>query len=141
MSKAEPDNFSITYRSPIEVTYKQTLYGMDYDYYGIKTWKAQALNGENVEVAVAEQDSTGEWHYLFGAPVFNAGRYQFRVSAHEDYYYNNDRSRKPDVVYLKGGELKIYNGMRETTDVSTVPLDSKGSALVNVVFDHVTFVQ
>ena len=141
LSKAEPDSFSITYRSPIEVTYKQTLYGMDYDYYGIKTWKAQALNGENVEVAVAEQDSTGEWHYLFGAPVFNAGRYQFRVSAHEDYYYNNDRSRKPDVVYLKGGELKIYNGMRETTDVSTVPLDSKGSALVNVVFDHVTFVQ
>ena len=45
------------------------------------------------------------------------------------------------MVYLNGGELKIYNGMRETTDVSTVPLDSKGSALVNVVFDHVTFVQ
>ena len=141
LSNTQPGLFSITYRSPIEITYKQSQYGLDYDYYGIKTWTAQTLTGEEVKVDIAEQDSTGQWNYLFGAPVFYAGRYQFRVSAHENYYYNNDRSTKPDIVYLKGGNLKIYNGLRETTDISTAPLDANGSALVSVLFDHVTFVQ
>lgn len=141
LSNTQPGLFSITYRTPIEITYKQSQYGLDYDYYGIKTWTAQTLTGEEVKVDIAEQDSTGQWNYLFGAPVFYAGRYQFRVSAHENYYYNNDRSTKPDIVYLKGGNLKIYNGLRETTDISTAPLDANGSALVNVLFDHVTYVQ
>ena len=141
LSNTRPEIFSITYRTPIEVTYKQTRYGLDYDYYGMKTWTAQALNGEDVKVDLVTQDSTGQWNYLFGAPVFPVGTYQFRVSAHEDYYYNNDRTNIPDRVYLRGGNLKVYNGMRQTTQIFTQPLDAKGQALVNVLFDHVTYVQ
>lgn len=141
LSNSQPGIFSLTYRSPIEVTYKQSVYGQDYDYYGLKSWTAEALNGEEVRVDLVSQDSTGQWNYLFGAPIFPAGHYQFHVSAHEDYYYNNDRTRMPDMVYLKGGKLKISNGMRETTDIQTVPLDANGSALVNVTFDQVTYVQ
>ena len=141
LSNTEPGIFSITYRTPIEVTYKQSVYGNDYDYYGLKSWTAEALNGEEMKVDLVSQEADGSYSYLFGAPVFTAGQYQFRVSAHEDYYYNNDRTRVPDRVYLKGGNLKIYNGMRETTDIQSVPLDANGSALVSVIFDQVTYVQ
>ena len=141
LSNTEPGVFSIIYRTPIEVTYKQSLYGNDYDYYGLKSWTANALNGEEMKVDLVSQEADGSYSYLFGAPVFTAGQYQFRVSAHEDYYYNNDRTRVPDRVYLKGGNLKIYNGMRETTDIQSAPLDANGSALVNVIFDQVTYVQ
>ncbi len=141
LSNTEPGVFSIIYRTPIEVTYKQSLYGKEYDYYGLKSWTAEALNGEEMKVDLVSQEADGSYSYLFGAPVFTAGQYQFRVSAHEDYYYNNDRTRVPDRVYLKGGNLKIYNGMRETTDIQSAPLDANGSALVNVIFDQVTFVQ
>ena len=141
LSNTEPGIFSITYRTPIEVTYKQSLYGKEYDYYGLKSWTAEALNGEEMKVDLVSQEADGSYSYLFGAPVFTAGQYQFRVSAHEDYYYNNDRTRVPDRVYLKGGNLKIYNGMRETTDIQSAPLDANGSALVNVIFDQVTYVQ
>ena len=141
LSNTEPGVFSIIYRTPIEVTYKQSLYGKEYDYYGLKSWTAEALNGEEMKVDLVSQEADGSYSYLFGAPVFTAGQYQFRVSAHEDYYYNNDRTRVPDRVYLKGGNLKIYNGMRETTDIQSAPLDANGSALVNVIFDQVTYVQ
>ncbi len=142
LSAAKPDSFSVIYRAPIEVTYKQSQYGMDYDYCGVRTWTSQTLLGGDVQVDLAVLDSaTGKWSYLFGAPVFPAGDYQFRVTAHENYYYNNDRTREPDVVYLKGGKLKVYNGLRAMTEITEQPLDNNGSALVNVTFDHVTLVQ
>ena len=132
--------FSITYRSPIVVTYKQYRYGMEYDYYGEKTYKTKNIAGADVKIDLAKQDSLGHWNYLFNAPVFPAGSYQFRVSAHEDYYYNNDRANKPDVVKLKAGNLKVYNGMQETTSIKEYPLDQNGSALVEVLANHVTYV-
>ena len=142
LSAAKPDSFSVIYRAPIEVTYKQSQYGMEYDYCGVKTWTAQTILGQDVKVDLAVPDSaTGQWTYLFGAPVFPSGDYQFRVTAHENYYYNNDRTREPDIVYLKGGKLKIYNGLRASTEISEQPLDNSGAALVNVTFDHITLVQ
>ena len=135
------ETYNITYRSPITVSYTQMQYGMPLDYYGIKDWSTKALNGEDVNVELVSKDTTGLNNYLFGAPVFPVGNYQFQVSAHENYYYNNERTRIPEIVYLTGGNLKVYNGMRKTTDIFTMPLDSKGSALITATIDHVTFVQ
>ena len=135
------ETYNITYHSPIIVSYTQMQYGMPLDYYGIKDWKTQALNGEEVNVELVTKDPTGQNKYLFGAPVFPVGNYQFQVSAHENYYYNNEHTRIPDIVYLTGGNLKVYNGMRKATEIFTMPLDSKGSALINATIDHVTFVQ
>ncbi|MBO7457697.1 MAG: hypothetical protein J6T80_00385, partial [Paludibacteraceae bacterium] len=132
--------FNITYRAPIAVTYKQYRYGLEYDYYGEKTYKTKNIAGADVKLELVQQDSLGNWKYLFNAPVFPAGQYQFRVSAHEDYYYNNDRANKPDVVKLKGGNLKVYNGMQETTSIKEYALDQNGSALVDVLANHVTYV-
>ena len=134
--------FNITYRSPIVVTYKQYRYGLTYDYYGEKTYKTKNIAGDDIRIELTKQDTaTGQWNYLFGAPVFPAGEYQLRVSAHEDYYYNNDRANKPDMVNLKGGNLKVYNGMQETTSIKEYALDQNGSALVDVLANHVTYVQ
>ena len=134
--------FNITYRSPIVVTYQQYRYGLVYDYYGEKSYRTQNIAGADVRINLVKQDTaTGEWKYLFGAPVFPTGEYQLRVNAHEDYYYNNDRTNKPDVVNLKGGNLKVYNGMQETTTIKEYPLDQNGSALVDFVANHVTYVQ
>ena len=132
--------FSITYRAPIAVTYKQYRYGLEYDYYGEKTYSTKNIAGADVKIELVNQDSLGNWNYLFNAPVFPAGQYQFRVSAHEDYYYNNDHANKPDVVNLKGGKLKVYNGMQETTSIKEYSLDQNGSALVDVLANHVTYV-
>ena len=134
--------FCITYRAPIAVTYKQYRYGMEYDYYGEKTYKTKNIAGNDVRIELTKLDSaTGQWNYLFNAPVFPAGQYQFRVSAHEDYYYNNDRANKPDMVSLKGGMLKVYNGMQETTNIKQYALNQNGTALVDVLANHVTYVQ
>lgn len=134
--------FCITYRSPIVVTYKQYRYGMVYDYYGEKTYRTKNIAGDDIRIELTKQDTaTGQWNYLFGAPVFPTGEYQLRVSAHEDYYYNNDRANKPDMVNLKGGNLKVYNGMQETTGIKEYPLDQNGSALIDFVANHVTYVQ
>ena len=134
--------FSITYRSPIVVTYQQYRYGMVYDYYGEKSYQTKNIANEDVRIDLVKQDTvTGEWNYLFGAPVYPIGQYQLRVNAHEDYYYNNDRANKPDVVNLKGGQLKVYNGMQETTSIKEYPLDQNGSALVDFTANHVTYVQ
>ncbi len=135
------ETYSITYHSPIIVSYTQMQYGMPLDYYGIKDWKTQALNGDEVNVELVTKDSIGQNNYLFGAPVFTVGNYQFEVTAHENYYYNNEHTRIPEIVYLTGGNLKVYNGMRKMTEIFSIPLDSRGSALINATFDHVTFVQ
>ena len=64
----------------------------------ISTRVVQALNGEEVNVELVTKDPTGQNKYLFGAPVFPVGNYQFQVSAHENYYYNNEHTRIPDIV-------------------------------------------
>ncbi len=135
------ETYSITYHSPITVSYTQMQYGMPLDYYGVKDWQTQALNGDEVSVELVTKDTLGQNSYLFGAPVFPVGNYQFQVTAHENYYYNNERASVPDIVYLTGGNLKVYNGLRKTTDIFTMPLDANGSALINATIDHVTFLQ
>ena len=135
-------HFSVTYRSPIVVTYQQYRYGLGYDYYGEKSYLTKNIANEDVRIDLVKQDPvTGEWNYLFGAPVFPLGQYQLRVNAHEDYYFNNDRANKPDVVNIKSGKLKVYNGMQETTSIQEYLLDQNGSALVDFTANHVTYVQ
>lgn len=135
------NHFNITYRTPIEVTIKQLKYGLEMPYYGEQTWMSKSLVGNDVSVPLATLDQYGEYKYLFGAPVFFAGEYTFNITAHEDYYYNNERMSDPDVVYIKNGTLKMHNGMRETTTMESFPLDENGSATVTALIDHVTYLQ
>lgn len=115
------EKYSITYRSPIDITCTQLRYGIAEPYLGERSMMRQNIRNEMVEIPLAEKDSTGVWHYTFGHPVFATGDYTFRINAHEDYYYNNDKtSTKHERVPINGGDMKIYNGLHASEETQTL---------------------
>ena len=137
-------SYSITYHSPINITCKQLVYTRELDYFGEKEMERQTILNERVMVPLAIQDSTGKYTYLFGAPVFAMGNYSFRVTAHEDYFYNNDElSTKHEEVRIKGGTLKVYNGMYDdrNTQMQTHELDDNGQADITIPVNYVSFLK
>ncbi len=138
------ESYCITYHSPISISCVQLLYGAELPYLGEKSMRRQNIANEMVDVPLVEKQADGTYRYLFGAPVFKTADYQFRVTAHEDYYYNNDpNTPKHEEVRIKGGTLKVYNGMHdaENTIVETKQLDSDGQALITVPIDYVSFLK
>ena len=134
--------YKITYRSPISITCKQLHLGAEVGYYGEKSMKRTNILGEQIEVPLATQNADGSYSYLFGAPVFATGEYDFRVIAHEDYYYNNNLAGNHDQVRIKGGILKVYNGLHDSvvTHILTRQLDTLGEAEFSIPVDYVSFV-
>ncbi len=115
------EKYSITYRSPIDISCTQLRYGIAEPYLGEKSMTRQNIKNENVEIPLVEKDSTGVWHYTFGHPVFATGDYTFRITAHEDYYYNNDKSStKHESVPINGGDMKVYNGLHASEETQTL---------------------
>ncbi len=137
--------YKLTYRAPISITCRQLRFGVELDYFGETSIARQTITNETVHVPVATPLPDGSCHYLFGAPVFQSGNYSFRAYAHEDYYYNNDPNATPDQVRIKGGTLKIYNGMHENshrnTDIVVMQLDTLGSADFTLPIDYLSFVR
>ena len=136
--------YSITYRSPIDITCTQMRYGMAQDFYGEEVMSRQNLQNQQVDIPLAEKDSTGTYRYLFGAPVFMTGNYEFNISAHEDYYYNNDpNSVIHEQVPVEGGKLTVYNGLHDAikTQIISSALDAHGEAQITIPVDYVSFVK
>ena len=135
--------YKLTYRSPISITCVQMLYGMELPYFGDLFMQRNNIQNEKIRVPLAYKDSNNVYQYLFGAPVFSPGEYSFRAFAHEDYYYNNESTGRHDEVRIKGGTLKIYNGMHENerrnTQIITKTLDTLGSADFTIPIDYVSF--
>ena len=105
--------FSITYRSPIDISCTQMRYGIEQDFYGEQSMPRKNIMNEIVDIPLVYTDSNDVKHYTFGYPVFMTGNYTFRVTAHEDYYYNNDKNGKHEEVRIDGGGLKVYNGLHD----------------------------
>ena len=102
------------------------------------------LKNETVNVPLATKRNDGTYEYLFGAPVFATKDYSFRVTAHEDYYYNNDEmSIKHEEVRIHGGKLKVYNGLHDdrNTQVTTHQLDENGQAEITIPVDYASFLK
>ncbi len=115
------EQFSITYRSPIDITCTQMRYGIAEPYLGEKSMMRQNIKNEMVEIPLAQKDSNGVWQYTFGHPVFATGEYTFRLSAHEDYYYNNDKtSTRHEQVPINGGGMEVYNGLHASKETQTL---------------------
>ena len=133
--------YNITYRSPIGISCKQIRYGIEEDYYGELNMPRQNALNQEIVVPLAMKQTDGSYKYLFGAPVFTTQTYQFRISAHEDYYYNNDPAGRHEEVRLHGGTLKVYNGMHDapTTEVQTTLLNQQGEAMISVPIDYLSF--
>ena len=132
--------FSITYRSPIEVSCIQMRYGREQAFYGEEKMTRQNILNQEIEIPLATVDSN-RVYYTFGAPVFPTAKYNFRITAHEDYYYNNEPNGKHEEVRISGGMVKIYNGLHDDTktQVLTMPLNSEGQADVTLPIDYVSF--
>ncbi len=114
------EKYSITYRSPIDISCIQMRYGMPMPYYGEEYMSRQNVLNEQIRIPLAEKDSTGAYHYTFGAPVFPTANYTFRITAHEDYYYNNDKnSTQHEEVPIDGGRMIVYNGMHASEETQT----------------------
>ena len=138
------ESFSITYHSPIQITCKQLIYTRELDYYGEKEMTRKNLKNETVNVPLATKRNDGTYEYLFGAPVFATGDYSFRITAHEDYYYNNDEmSIKHEEVRIHGGKLKVYNGLHDdrNTQVTTHQLNENGQAEITIPVDYASFLK
>ena len=126
------------YRSEAKVTYKQINYN-NQSHFGITKYEAANMAGDKATVPL--YDATAKT-YTFGYPVFQAGDfYAFEVSAHEDYYYNNDVLGKYSSSPLAGTKVKVHNGFyAENKDVS-VTLDSLGKSKIQVPVTNVTYTQ
>ena len=143
------------YHVPATVTLQQyDKTGIPQPYFGEKTLKEYSLYGERIEVPIvspspavnANPDSQSSTlnsqfvSYAFGYPVFNdQTNYRFRVTAHEDYYYNNDKKRAPEIVNLTGGKLTMYNGLQSATARVEAQLNSKGQADVVLFVNNPCF--
>ena len=135
--------YNITYRSPISISCIQMRYGLLLDYYGEESMIRQNIKNEEIEIPLVSKDASGENRYLFGAPVFSTGNYRFRITAHEDYYYNNEPKGKHEEVRISGGALKIYNGLHDEryTQIITDQLDAEGQKDVTLPVDYVSFLK
>ena len=134
--------FTVAYRSPISITCRQMRWGMEVDWLGEKEMRRTNLLDEEVMVPLATKQSDGTYHYTFGVPVFKSGTYDFCAYAHEDYYWNNNpSSHKHDQVHIRGGLLKVYNGMHNSagTPTLTKQLDTNGTATFSVPVDYASF--
>ena len=137
-------DYSITYHSPIDISCTQLRYGRELKYYGEETMRRQNIANVTEEVPLAMKQADGSYRYLFGAPVFAMQNYTFRVTAHEDYYYNNDEmSIKHEEVRIHGGQLKVYNGLHDdrNTQISNYQLDENGKAEITLPVDYVSFIK
>lgn len=135
--------YDITYRSPISISCIQMRYGMPLDFYGEQSMLRQNILNQEIEVPLVMHDTLGEVHYLFGAPVFAMGKYSFRITAHEDYYYNNEQNGPHEQVRIQGGKLKVYNGLYDAvnTQILTAELNQEGQADVTLPVDYVSFLK
>ena len=129
-----------TYHGGISVTYNQMLYGMQLDYLGERQMMHYDLAMEGTSIETTWKDKDGRWQYAFGYPVFKSGTsYSIRVSAHEDFYYNNDKTLMPDVVMLANCPVRIYNGLNDASDVIEGILNDNGMGIFTLQAANASF--
>ena len=78
------EQYSITYRSPIDISCIQMQHGMEMPYYGELFMSRTDVLNRQVQIPLVERDSARNVHYTFGYPVFATANYSFRITAHED---------------------------------------------------------
>ena len=117
------------YRSPIQLSLSQYIYGMKRDGLGEPEMAVDGLTGSTQKVSLYTKEDDGTVSYLMGYPLYyNNRQYQFEAFAYEDYRYNNTPSGKLDRVPQRGGDIVIHNGLHNTKNSKTLNLDEKGKS-------------
>ena len=129
---------------------RQQFNGSGENYFGIKRYVAKDNAGLSDTVQVwypdVDQDgkvlSNGKGIYTLGYPVYRAGLPVAMVlTAREEYYYNNDRTKTLDVVLLDSAEVVINNGLQSPDSIKTVVLDKEGQYAYLFTPQNATFNQ
>lgn len=134
--------YTRTYHSPVSVSYKQLVYGIEEDYYGEDRLNSVDQYGNESQVKIAERDAeTGKRSYLFGMPVFKQDNsYVFSIYAHEDFYYNNDSIQgHHEQVMTPNCKVVVNNGLKEKDNSETLQLDANGQTYVDFMAGCPTF--
>ena len=114
---------------------RQQFNGNGENYFGIKRYVANDVAGlsDTVQVWYPELDKDGKvvkdgkGTYTLGYPVYRSGQpVSMVLTAREEYYYNNDKTKPLDTVPLDSAELIITNGMHSQEDTDPVTLDKDG---------------
>ncbi len=133
------DTFRYIYHSPVTITLKQVQYGMTLGYLGTEKVILTRFDTIQTSVKLATKNAAGDYDYLFGKPIFTEGDYVMRISAHEDYYYNANKSLGThEQVNLHGGNVRVYNGMHSESEVITGTLDENGEMQTVLRADYPT---
>ena len=110
------------YRAPIQVAMTQVQYGVDCAGLGEKSLELSSMTGKGDDIPAYSVQDDGSVNYLLNYPVFRAGqKYQFTLSAFEDYRYNNSVSGRLDRVAQRGGS----EGKRRLTECQSPPSDRR----------------
>jgi len=125
------------YRSPVQLSLSQYIYGMKRDGLGEPEMAVEGLTIAKQKVDLYTTAEDGTVSYLLGYPLYyNNRQYQFEAFAYEDYRYNNDASGKLDRVPQRGGQVVIHNGLHNTKNSKTLNLDEKGKNLFFLAVDN-----
>lgn len=133
--------YQLTYHSPISLTCTQmNTANQALDYYGLEHMGLSDFEENQSYLPLFTRTPEGI-SYTFGYPVFNGHsvrtgepqKYRFLLSAHEDYYYNNDKDNgRHERVMMKESKVKIQNGFDSSTAVQTQQLDLRGERIVEL---------
>ncbi len=130
------------YHTPVKIRMTQLIYGLERDGIGEPTMQESTMqnNGDTVQLYTSSSlaNGTKEVNYLLGYPIFfNKRNYQFTASAFEEYYYNNDtQAGALDRVPMRGGKVKIHNGLDSTRPSIAYDLDERGRSGVVLSVDN-----
>ncbi len=134
------DSFRHTYHSDVSISLTQVIYGMEKGYLGNESAYMTVFDSVARTQNLVYKDEYGEYEYLFGKPVFTEGKYTFRITAHEDYYYNGSHtSSARDQVMLHGNKVNIYNGMHSETETLSGILNNDGMWDATLQADYPTY--
>lgn len=131
------------YHCPATLTYQQMLFGLERPYLGDEQVASVGLMSDLHLVTTATMNpETKAVSYLFKHPVFSQDvEYTLKVSAREDYYYNNEKkdSHLKDSVPVSYGTLNINNGLTKNGKIVSLKMDSLGRASFSFKADNPTF--
>ena len=140
MAVACNDTFLHIYHSPISISLTQLQYGIELGYLGIEKTYITDMDSVLHTQEVVRKNADEQYEYLFGKPIFTEGKYSFRISAHEDYYYNGNRTQgKHDQVMMRNHKVQIYNGMHSETQHIDGILDANGQIETVLQADYPTY--
>lgn len=135
------EDFSLIHRVNPTISYKQrNSKGKTVDYFGYASYKIADINGGEPDLIKLYDADTKK--YLFEAPVFAVGIWNFFVEATEDYTYNGSQAGDNptvDRVPTQKGDLKITNTFNTTDLPQEETLDEKGKKVVTIEMNKPVF--